>query len=536
MKKRVLAILLTLTMVMTFMPTLAFATEVESAEEVEEVVLTEPEGPDQETITDGAEPESEGEEETVVEEKLIKEANEVAETETIEKVSLNTVVLKSADKKDNCGKTKKVAFYVGKKEYDVQSVRYGWLKAPEAPKAKKGYHFVCWNVYEKECGKWVEKPLEFNKHGYVKYNGRYDKAFAKFAANEYTVHFDGNGATSGTMEDMNFVYDEARKLTPNAFVNDGHVFLGWATKAGGDVVYFDGQWVKNLTSKQGKTVTLYAVWQAVSTEVTVTYNDGIDEAIKKQLHINVENMPEGKTIKTGDSYTVSDMRPVAHVMIDGIGYFELPILGWTDGENFYAPGDVIGSVLCDTELTALWNSPVYGIAYFNNVKPGEKVDRSGIKLTDYFYFTTKGKKPLPTVTKEGYHNDGWLTNPCDPESVIYEIKPGEWGFKCLFANWVPNEYTVKFLDGFGGTIQEKTQKYNEDTVVPANPTKKGYKFKGWSPVVSEKVTENATYVATWEIDKTVATGDSNDMMPYGVAAIVALVAIAGLISRRKRTN
>ena len=82
-----------------------------------------------------------------------------------------------------------------------------------------------------------------------------------WTANTYMIAFDANGGT-GTMSSMSMTYDVARNLASNAFAKNGSTFAGWATSAGGSVVYANGTSVKNLTSTQGATVTLYAKWTA----------------------------------------------------------------------------------------------------------------------------------------------------------------------------------------------------------------------------------------------------------------------------------
>lgn len=83
---------------------------------------------------------------------------------------------------------------------------------------------------------------------------------AEYTNNTYTVKFNGNGNTGGSMADMNFTYDEPQNLTANAFTLTGYAFAGWATSTDGDVVYTDQQSVSNLTDTDGGTVTLYAKW------------------------------------------------------------------------------------------------------------------------------------------------------------------------------------------------------------------------------------------------------------------------------------
>jgi len=65
--------------------------------------------------------------------------------------------------------------------------------------------------------------------------------------------------------------------------------------------------------------------------------------------------------------------------------------------------------------------------------------------------------------------------------------------------------TVTYTDGVKGEEVFADVVYNDipyGTNTPAfgtkDPTRKGYKFAGWEPVVSETVTENVTYTAQWE--------------------------------------
>ena len=82
----------------------------------------------------------------------------------------------------------------------------------------------------------------------------------KAVANTYTVVFDGNGNTSGSMATQPMTYDAAVNLTANEFGRTGYNFAGWSESKGGEVKYPDGTSVKNLTAENDGTVTLYAVW------------------------------------------------------------------------------------------------------------------------------------------------------------------------------------------------------------------------------------------------------------------------------------
>ncbi len=103
--------------------------------------------------------------------------------------------------------------------------------------------------------------------------------YAVWSANTYTISFDSNGG-SGTMRDISVSYDEEVPLTANAFTKTGYTFLGWGTDPDSiEKEYSDGAVISNLTSKNGNTVILYAVWSKNSStgaaenpyETTITF-------------------------------------------------------------------------------------------------------------------------------------------------------------------------------------------------------------------------------------------------------------------------
>lgn len=80
--------------------------------------------------------------------------------------------------------------------------------------------------------------------------------------NLYTIHFDGNGASSGSMEEMKFLKSgEEYTLKDNQFVNGENQFRGWNTKQDGSgTSYADGAKINYQASENGEMLTLYAQW------------------------------------------------------------------------------------------------------------------------------------------------------------------------------------------------------------------------------------------------------------------------------------
>ena len=99
--------------------------------------------------------------------------------------------------------------------------------------------------------------------------------YPQWKANTYTVSYNGNGATGGSTANSSHTYDSAKALTLNGYRKNGYTFAGWTTKSDGSgTVYNNGASVKNLTSANGGTITLYAKWNAKSGTINYIAGNG----------------------------------------------------------------------------------------------------------------------------------------------------------------------------------------------------------------------------------------------------------------------
>ena len=98
--------------------------------------------------------------------------------------------------------------------------------------------------------------------------------YAKWEANSYTIKFDANGG-KGKMSNLSLKYNASKALTANKFTRTGYTFTGWNTKKDGKgTTYKNKASIKNLTSKNKGTVTLYAQWKKTSYKITYNLNGG----------------------------------------------------------------------------------------------------------------------------------------------------------------------------------------------------------------------------------------------------------------------
>ena len=125
-----------------------------------------------------------------------------------------------------------------------------------------GYHFGSWAVAKSEGN------VEVSNNQFMM-PAENVTVSATFTANTYSVQFNGNGATDGSMANQDFKYDAAQNLPANAFTKTGYTFAGWATSEDGKVSYEDGEEVSNLTTENNGTATLYAKWTPNQYTVTL---------------------------------------------------------------------------------------------------------------------------------------------------------------------------------------------------------------------------------------------------------------------------
>ena len=175
---------------------------------------------------------------------------------------------------------------------------------------------------------------------------------------------------------------------------------------------------------------------------------------------------------------------------------------WLDGNgNSYEPG---GSVPADvTELTVQWTAPTYAVTLNTN---GGTINNSNVTGYTYGVGAT-----LPTdVTRTGYTFKGWYDNENLTGSPVTAIGGAETGNKEYWAKWEINQYIITFDTNGGSEIAPITQDYGTEITVPADPTRKGYTFKGWDKEIPETMpAENITVKAQWGINQYTITFDTN---------------------------
>ena len=222
--------------------------------------------------------------------------------------------------------------------------------------------------------------------------------------------------------------------------------------------------------------------------VTLDLNGGNLGGSSDAIHIIVKN-GSAFTAPASDGLTRPDGNTGSYFM-------------WLDGNGkSYEPGDSVPADV--TELTVQWTAPTYAVTLNTN---GGTINNGNV--TEYTYGVGA---TLPTdVTRTGYTFKGWYYNENLTGSPVTAIGDTETGNKEYWAKWEINQYTVTVKPENGKADITITQDYGTPITAPADPTREGYTFKGWDKEIPKTMpAENMTVKAQWEINQYTISFDTN---------------------------
>ena len=356
--------------------------------------------------------------------------------------------------------------------------------------------------------------------------------YAQWAPINYTVTFNGNGATGGSMANQSFAYDTPQALKPNAFervytvtynenggaqLPDGKAvatFNGWQDR--GSIVYKDGT-TYTFADFDG------AGYGLRNNDVFVSsgFGNGIFNKYGLLDHYVIYGKGEYANGSTGrapttdkpygypDGATVSNLSttngatvPLYALWTPGSVILPTPTKaghtfnGWyTDATGGTKVGVVGASYTpaANTSLYAQWTANTYTVNFNAN---GGSVGTSSKSVT---YDSTYGE--LPTPTRENYNFDGWYTAASDGTQVTSATAVKITATQTLYAHWTEATYTVTWKNHDGSVLETDTgvahgttPAYNGVTPQKAEDENFTYTFGGWSPAFSA-VTGDAEYIA-----------------------------------------
>ena len=192
-------------------------------------------------------------------------------------------------------------------------------------------------------------------------------------------------------------------------------------------------------------------------------------------------------VKSGESFTAPASDGLTRPDGDTDTYFMW--LG-SDG-NLYAPGDRFPADV--TTLTVQWTAPTYAVTLNTN---GGTINNGNV--TSYTYGVGAKLPTADDMTYTGHTFKGWYDNKNLTGSPVTAIGGTETGNKEYWTKWEINQYTITFDTNGGSEIAPITQDYSTAITAPADPTRKGYTFKGWDKEIPKTMpAENITITARW---------------------------------------
>lgn len=229
----------------------------------------------------------------------------------------------------------------------------------------------------------------------------------------YTIIFHGNGATGGTMQDIEAQCNKPIQLPSNSYIRSNEygpsVFRGWSLQT--DAVsptYLDGEVITNMNAVPDSVINLYAVWDdcpwIVAEDLYFTLKEAQEGFItyeKLMSHGYAEDREAGGTVLPG----IDEEQGTKFVILDykEEDYTQL----WQDGSvmETYQVTDRIGNVYEKTitvyivDTTACYEIPDGTIRFINENYYEKPYERGGLEETSIWKSNPEYRKTLEETFK-----------------------------------------------------------------------------------------------------------------------------------------
>ncbi|MDA7807052.1 InlB B-repeat-containing protein, partial [Aquiluna sp.] len=319
--------------------------------------------------------------------------------------------------------------------------------------------------------------------------------YPQWSANTYTVTYNRNGATGGSLAKATDSYTTGQSpgLTlagGGTMTKTGYSFAGWSASTSGTIPL--GTYTTTTN------VTLYAIWSPVDYTFSYDLNTGSGSAPSDQA-ANVE-----------ETVTVSGIGSATKA-----GHW---FAGWnsaTDGTGTsYAVGSSTAIPVGGQTVYAIWVPDAYKISYNANGGTGGP----DLSATGGFDTATFGQsysiRPKNNIARTGYTFSHWTTSAADAGSK-YDAAQNSVGEQAtytptantvFYAQWTAVSYSLTFeTNGGSAAIGTQTRTIGQTLSMPSAGTKTGYTFDSWSDGVNSYpvgstytvAAANAAFTAQW---------------------------------------
>ncbi|MCL1048538.1 InlB B-repeat-containing protein [Shewanella abyssi] len=307
-------------------------------------------------------------------------------------------------------------------------------------------------------------------------------------------------------------------IAPNAPVRLGYGFIGW------DVEFDDVTANKTVTAQysiNSYVLSFYSAGGSLIADISYSFAAVVSApasptrsgyAFTGWSPVIPGTMPASDSTLTAqwsvNSYTLSfdsgEGSPVTAITAEFGTAINAPVAPTWEGYSFAGWSPVIPDSMpaSDSTLTAQWSVNSYTLSFDS----GE-----GSPVTAITTVFGEDINAPADPTRTGYSFGGW-------SPVIPGTMPA--ANSTLTAQWSVNSYTLSFDSGEGSPVTAITTVFGEDINAPADPTRTGYSFAGWSPVIPDSMpASDSTLTAQWSVNSYTLSFDSGEGSP--VTAISA---------------
>ena len=268
-------------------------------------------------------------------------------------------------------------------------------------------------------------------------SGESKTLYAKWTPISYSVRFNDNdenylGTATGSMSNQSFDYDEEKALTTNTFSLAGYDFAGWATTPTGDVAHLDEAEVENLSSTNGATVDLYAIWTAKKYNVTLAATNETSSVGSQTVQATYNAAMPLVTTADGTPAVAAPSR--TGYTFTGWEYSSTTYYNYNAGTSTLSSAHVWDQPNSTTTLTPKWSINSYTLTWdltggtVSVAGTGAEEGATGTPSSSVVY---NSAITVPTVTKAGYNFVGWDVTPASNMPASNVTYTATWTAKTL---------------------------------------------------------------------------------------------------------
>ena len=319
---------------------------------------------------------------------------------------------------------------------------------------------------------------------------------------EYIVSYNANGG-SGTMvgdmvtENGTFTLETCTYIAP-----EGYKFKAWAIGS-----------VNGVQKQPGEQITItgetyiYAIWEELPTAM-VSYNEN-----------GGSGTMVGDVVTIGGKFTLENCTYIAPE-----GYkFKAWAIGSVNGEQ-KQPGEQI-TITAETYIYAIWEAVEYNVTVTGgtaSVGAGTPITKATMGTT---VTLTAGAAPTGQMFDKWVVN-GVVVDDANSATTTFVMPAGNVTAEATYKDIPVVTYTVTFDSNGGSAVTAQNIEAGQKATKPADPTKSGYDFKGWTLNGSAydfntAVNGDITLVATWEQQQVVPTVYTVTFDSNGGSAVTA---------------